>query len=103
MAEPRTTPGLWRKLPGKHPNHFVIVAGDYADEGEPDLYIEVVTSNPADADLIAAVPDLYRSLDELVDYTRFLAVDCLGESDRDADTDLRPYTQALRKARGEGA
>lgn len=52
------TPGPWRLVPGNHEGHWYIVAGDYADEGEPDLWAEVCSPYPADARAMAAAPEL---------------------------------------------
>ena len=63
------TPGPWREIPWKKldiENHSkrVIVAGDYADEGEPDLIVELVAGDEVDANarLIAAGPELLEAL-----------------------------------------
>jgi hypothetical protein len=65
----KATPGPWRTV-GKKPGYEVemIVAGDYADEGEPDLVVEVWASadNKADAEFIAhAREDVPKLLDEV--------------------------------------
>ncbi|MDI3298242.1 MAG: hypothetical protein QJR08_03630 [Bacillota bacterium] len=85
------TPGPWRVRPGFSDAHFVVVAGEYADEGEPDLLVHVGTANPQDAHLIAAAPDLYEALDEIVlKYGRYLPM-----------RELSRAKAALAKARGE--
>lgn len=59
------TPGPWHVLK-QHEDFFLVYAGDYATEGEPDLLAEVVTPNPEDAYLMAAAPELLDALEELL-------------------------------------
>jgi len=102
MAEPKWTPGPWRKMQGKYTDTYVILAGDYANEGQPDMWAEVVTPNEMDASLIAAAPDLYRELENLVE----LAEAAMRAANRDGgeydiEAELAGARAALRKARGE--
>lgn len=62
------TPGPWQRP--KTNGETIIVGGDYADEGEPDLIITVQSSsnelNQLNAHLIAAAPELYEACKEFV-------------------------------------
>ena len=104
MSEPKWTPGPWRKMQGKYTDTYVIVAGDYANEGQPDMWAEVVTPNEMDASLIAAAPDLYEACDEALRFLdRGLGDYCAGDGGVEMwmlaiQDKLR---DALRKARGE--
>lgn len=61
----KATPGPWIAV-GKNRNdgHQVVVAGEYTNEGEPDMWIDVVYSadEVADADFIAGAPEDIRFL-----------------------------------------
>ena len=62
------TKGPWWRP--KTNGETIIVGGDYADEGEPDLIITVQSSsnelNQLNARLIAAAPELYEACREFV-------------------------------------
>ena len=59
-------PGPWRRV-----KQNIIVAGEYADEGEPDLLIEVMALGETEEQeeitlqLIVAAPELYELLEAL--------------------------------------
>lgn len=66
------TPGPWQEIPRekigiKNPSKRFIVAGDYADEGEPDLIVEVVAGDEVEANarLIAAAPELLEAAENV--------------------------------------
>jgi len=96
MGEPKWTPGPWRKMQGKYTDTYVIVAGDYADEGQPDMWAEVVTPNEMDASLIAAAPDLYEACEEALRVLEVRGTKLAAER-----MAVRLLQKALRKARGE--
>ena len=60
------TEGPWRVIPNEkigvvNPSKRFIVAGEYADEGEPDLMVDVIAAHEDvddDARLIAASPEM---------------------------------------------
>ena len=98
MSEPKWTPGPWRKMQGKYTDTYVIVAGDYANEGQPDMWAEVVTPNEMDASLIAAAPDLYEACEEALRVLEVRGTKLAAER-----MAVRMLERALRKARGEDA
>lgn len=111
MSETKWTPG--HRSVSKRDGSAYILAGDYATQGEPDLFVVVISEDPeADATVMAAAPDLYEAL-ELATIALEAAVragiDDMPSLDMkqvrdDAVRDhsaLRQMRWALAKARGE--
>lgn len=60
------TEGPWALIAGNHEDHWFIVAGEYADQGEPELHAEIVTPNPSDVRAMAAAPELLGAMERLL-------------------------------------
>jgi len=100
------TPGPWRVVESKYVDKtscLYVMAGDYADEGEPDMKVEVISSvAQCDASLIAAAPELLeacRRADRVIEnaYNKmFGALDLT----RAAGRDLEYIRAAIKKAEG---
>ena len=64
-------PGPWMAYQRKGIYPPVVVGGEYADEGEPDLIVDIVALGETEAQeqatvrLMAAAPELYEMLDKL--------------------------------------
>lgn len=66
----KLTEGPWRLFKRDDDPRWFIVAGDYANVGEPDLYAEITTSNPADARALANAKRLFFMLDSVLNASR---------------------------------
>jgi hypothetical protein len=93
------TPGPWRYCPTNNGHMIGGSSNGYIAEVRQ---VREVTEDKANAHLIAAAPDLYEALSDLI----VLASAAMQLANRDGaefnvDDDLREARAALKKARGE--
>jgi hypothetical protein len=103
MTEPKFIPGPWRVAPFCDDRRGLafVEAGwqPEREDGSYDSEIIVTTSNHADAHLIAAAPDLYAELEELVDHLNEVREEFRANGV--VLPNLRTALAVLAKARGE--
>lgn len=104
MSEPKWTPGPWTTVPDKH-RSWICGVGHNRDD--PQIWSERIAQESeayiygdkiADAQLIAAAPELF---DALCEAARLLSVFVREDSDAIAAAVLQQARAALSKAQGE--
>lgn len=96
-AEPEWTPGPW--VSEDRPPNMKIIFAEVASGNRPSPCLMMDGNQRANADLIAAAPDLYASLHALMDDSRFVV--SVGGNPIVVDAMLNDARTALAKARGE--
>lgn len=101
MSEPKFTPGPWEAINTSW-EYSVVVDEDAAriaqvfirDEADEETQDKFEAIKNADANLIAAAPDMYEALETTCEY-------CIGKEATDCPCERCITGKALRKARGE--